>query len=29
MQVKKPTKVGLSEGKGIQLDFLLKGDGLT
>ena len=29
MQVKKPTKVGLSEGGGIQLDFLLKGDGLT
>ena len=29
MQVKKSTKVGLSEGGGIQLDFLLKGDSLT
>ena len=29
MRVKKSTKVWLSEGGGIQLDFLLKGGGLS
>ena len=29
MRVKKSTKVGLSEGGGIQLDFLLKGGSLS
>ena len=29
MHMKKLTNVGLSEGGGTQLDFLLKGDGLS
>ena len=29
MRVKMPTKVGLSKGRGIYLDFLLKAGGLS
>ena len=29
VRVEKSTKVGLSEGRGVQLDFLVKGCGLS